>query len=133
MNFILKNAIKIFLTLQGLIILFHLSILVNLIPYEITWGGRLKNDTEMYIFETISILINIFLAWILAMKGNFVKYQFSLSVVHKILWVFCGIFTLNTIGNIFAVKTFEKSFTVLTALSALLIWKIITRKNTTNQ
>jgi uncharacterized membrane-anchored protein YitT (DUF2179 family) len=67
------------------------------------------------------------------MKGNFVKYQFSLSVVHKILWVFCGIFTLNTIVNIFAVKTFEKSFTVLTALSALLIWKIITRKNTTNQ
>lgn len=101
-----KNvAIKIFLGLQFAIILFHLCIITKMIPYNITWGGRLTNDTEMYVFETISILVNVFLSWILLMKGDFVAYKFPNQVVNVILWVFFALFMLNTVGNIFA-KTF---------------------------
>ena len=76
MNFIDKNAIKLFLGLLFLIVLFHFCIIFKIIPYNIAWGGRLQNDSEMYFFETISILINAFLSWVLLMKGNFVKYKF---------------------------------------------------------
>jgi hypothetical protein len=44
-----------FFGLLVILILFHLSIIAKIIPYNITWGGRLTNDTEMYVFETISI------------------------------------------------------------------------------
>lgn len=133
MNFILNNSIKIFLGLLLAVILFHICIILKTIPYDITWGGRLQNDTEMYVFETISILINIFLGSILLMKGNLIKYKFSGKVVNAILWIFFGLFILNTIGNIFAKTNFEKFFAILTGLSATLIWNIVKQIKTTNR
>ncbi len=128
MNLISNNTIKIFLGLLFLVILFHICIIVKIIPYNIAWGGRLTNDNEMYVFENISILINVFLSWILLMKGNFVKFNFSIKKVNIILWIFFGLFILNTFGNIFAKTNFEKFFALLTGLSAILIWKIIKQK-----
>lgn len=124
-----KNPITLFLGLLFLVIVFHICIIIKLIPYNIAWGGRLTNDSEMYVFEAISILINVFLSWILLMKGNFMKFKLSIKILNFILWIFFGLFVLNTIGNILAKTNFEKCFAVLTALSAILIWKIIKQKN----
>jgi len=128
-----KISIKILLALLISVILFHMSVIAKVVPYDIAWGGRLTNDTEMYIFETLSILINLFLATILLMKGDFIKYKFSNKVVNLILWIFFVIFILNTIGNIFAQTFFEKFFAILTGFSAILIWNITVKKKTTNR
>ena len=130
MNFIVNNAIKILIGLLFAVILFHLCIITKIVPYEITWGGRLTNDTEMYVFETFSILINALLCWVLFMKGNFVTYKFPDKVVHVILWVFFAIFMLNTIGNIFAKTLFEKQFAFLTGFFSILLLLIILKRNT---
>lgn len=124
-----KTSINIFLVLLIAVILFHLAIIAKVIPYDIAWGGRLQNDSEMYVFETISILINIFLGFILLMKGNYIKFQFKKKTIDIILWIFLALFVLNTIGNIFAKTTFEKLFAVLTFISAILIWKILKPKH----
>ena len=133
MNFISKYSIKLFLGLLLSVILFHICIILKIIPYDIAWGGRLTNDAEMYVFETTSIIINIFLFIILLMKGNIIEYKFSDKVINMILWTFFTIFILNTIGNIFAKTTFEQLFSILTGLSAILIWNIVKKKNTTNR
>lgn len=121
-------SIKIFISLLTAIILFHLGIVFKFIPYNIAWGGRLQNDSQMYVFEAFSILVNLFLIWILLMKGNMVSYKFSDRFIRIVLWMFLVLFVLNTIGNIFAVTTFEKFFAVLTGLSAVLILKILNSK-----
>jgi hypothetical protein len=131
MNF--NNTIKIFLVLLFSVIIFHICIIVKIIPYNIAWGGRLTNDNEMYVFESISILINAFLAWLLLMKGDLIEYKFSNKIVNVILWIFFGLFILNTIGNIFAQTLFEKLFSFLTAISAILLWKILLKRKTTNR
>ena len=131
MSFIFNNAIKIFLGLLVAIILFHLCIITKIVPYDITWGGRLTNDNEMYIFETVSILVNVFLSWVLLMKGNFVQFKFPTKAVNTILWIFFAIFILNTIGNIFAKTNFERLFAFLTGFFAILLWIIIMKKKTT--
>ena len=133
MNFIDKNAIKLFLGLLFLIVLFHFCIIFKIIPYNIAWGGRLQNDSEMYFFETISILINAFLSWVLLMKGNFVKYQFPQKTILAILWIFLIILSLNTIGNIFAKTFFEQSFAILTAFFVIVLWRIMKERKTTNR
>ena len=133
MNFIDKNATKVFLGLLFLIVLFHFCIILKIIPYHITWGGRLDNDNEMYFFETISISINAFLSWVLLMKGNFVKYKFPQRTILAILWVFLIILVLNTIGNIFAKTYFEKFFAILTGFFAVLLWRIMKERKTTNR
>ena len=133
MNFISKYSIKLFLGLLLAVILFHICIILKIIPYDIAWGGRLTNDAEMYVFETTSILINIFLSIILLMKGNIIEYKLSDKVINMILWIFFVIFVQNTIGNIFAKTTFEQLFSILTGLSAVLIWNIVKKINTTNR
>jgi membrane protease YdiL (CAAX protease family) len=124
----LNNLIKLFLGLLFLVILFHIGIITKIIPYNIAWGGRLTNDTEMYVFETISILVNTFLSWILLMKGNFVKYKFSEIIVQIFLWVFFALFVINTVGNIFAKTNSEKLFAIVTGIFAFLIWNMQKQK-----
>ncbi len=110
------------------VILFHLSIVLKIVPYEITWGGRLKTDAEMYVFESISILINLFLCAILLMKSRDIREFIPMKIVNIALWIFLVLFVLNTIGNLFAKTNFEKVFTLWTLISASLIW-IILRKD----
>ena len=123
--------IKILIGLLFSVILFHICIIVKIIPYNIAWGGRLTNDNEMYVFESISILINLFLSWLLFMKGEFVQFKFPNKTVNLILWIFFALFILNTVGNLFAKTNFEKLFALLTGLSAILIWNILKHKKTT--
>lgn len=68
-----KTAIKIMLWLTVVIMLYHLSNILKIVPYEITWGGRIKIDSEMYIFEAISIVINLCLFAVLLIKGKYLK------------------------------------------------------------
>lgn len=122
-----QTAIKIMLGILCMVILFHVLIMVKIIPYNIAWGGRLQTDEQMYIFETTSILINLFLGFILLMKGRYITYQFKNKTLNIVLWIFLVLFVLNTIGNIFAQSTFEKMFALLTLLFTFLIWVILRR------
>ena len=117
------------LGLLAAVILFHIAIIAKVIPYNIAWGGRLQNDQEMYVFETMSILINAFLGLVLLMKANYIKFRFREKAINIILWIFLVLFVLNTIGNLFAKTNFEKSFAVLTFVFAILIWMILKSKS----
>ncbi|WP_117884142.1 hypothetical protein [Aureibaculum luteum] len=120
-----KTAIKIMLWMLVVVILFHISIILKIVPYEITWGGRLKNDTQMYAFETISILINLFLCIILLLKGKYIREFIPMKIINITLWIFFVLFGLNTVGNILAKTNFEKFFTLLTLTFCILIWIIL--------
>lgn len=122
------TSINIFLGLLIAVITFHLFIILKIIPYEIAWGGRLENDSEMYVFETLSILINLFLGFVLLMKGGYIKPFLRDKTINVILWIFLVIFVLNTLGNLFAKTNFEKLFSILTFVISVLIWKILKDK-----
>lgn len=124
-----KTAVKLMLSLVIAVTILHLSILLKIIPYEITWGGRLQNDSEMYVFEAMSLIINVILGITLLIKGSYIKQIVSLKVVNIILWIFLVLFGLNTIGNVLAETNFEKYFSILTLASVILIWVILKGKN----
>ena len=124
-------AFKSSIGLLMLVIVFHGFIIAKIIPYTIAWGGRLENDSQMYVFESISILINGFLITVLLLKANYIKHKFSERILNGILRFFQVLFILNTIGNIVAKTNFEKYFALLTAILAIFIWKIL-KKNTRN-
>ena len=126
-----KLAIKIMLWLITIITLFHLAILTKIIPYEITWGGRLENDSEMYVFETISIIFNIFLGLVLFIKDERLPALIPMKVINIILWVFLILFGLNTIGNVFAKTLFENILAIVTLFFSYLIFTIVRDEHTT--
>jgi hypothetical protein len=127
----LKAAIKIMLWLLIAVMLFHLSIILKIVPYEITWGGRIKNDSEMYVFETISLVFTLSLFAALLVKGKYLREFVPMKVVNLILRCFLILFGLNTVGNILAETNFEKCFAIVTLASAFLLWIILTKDKTT--
>lgn len=111
------------------VLLFHFSVLLQIIDFTKVWGGRLKDTQQMYVFETISICLNLFLLFIILQKVNYVKQIFSIKLINIILWVFVFIFALNTIGNLFATNIVEKILgTVLTLVSGYLCWVIVKKQ-----
>ncbi len=131
--FLQSQALKIMISLLTMVILFHVLIIVQFIPYEIVWAGKLKSVDEMYIFESVSILINLFLVIVLLLKGSYIKNSISHKVLNGILWIFVAIFALNTVGNLMAKTAFEKVvFTPLTLISSVLLWFIIKSKTYTD-
>ncbi|MBE0639732.1 MAG: hypothetical protein IH598_14535, partial [Bacteroidales bacterium] len=51
-------------------IVFHVLIVLRLIPYSFIWGGRLKSDRQMYVFEAFSISLNAaFLILMMTLAG----------------------------------------------------------------
>lgn len=120
-----KNAIKIMLALLTGVLVFHAAIVLQIIPYDIAWGGKLKSTREMYVFEGISILINLLLYWVLLMKGEYVRLLLSKKYLKVILWIFLILFALNTLGNVLAETNFEKFFAIITGLFTLLLARII--------
>ena len=122
-----KAAIKIMLWLLVAVMLFHLTIILKILPYEITWGGRLENDSEMYVVEAISMVINLCLFAVLLIKGKYLRNFIPLKFVNIVLWIFFVLFGLNTVGNILAETYFEKCFAILTLAFSFLIWIILTK------
>lgn len=127
-----KTSITILLGLLSAVILFHTAVIAKAVPYNVAWGGRLQNDSEMYVFESVSILINLFLGLLLLMKADWIKFKFKEKATDFMLWIFLALFVLNTVGNIFAKTNFEKWFAVLTFVFAILIWTVLKKKRFTS-
>lgn len=120
-----RLASSILLFLLAVVTVFHVLVLAQVVPFQNVWGGRLKTVQEMYVFETISLLLNTFLIFIVLQKSGSVKRVLSYRIINAVLYIFAGIFVLNTIGNLFAVQWIEKVLgTLLTFVSAFLCWRI---------
>ncbi len=129
----IKTAINIMLVIVAMLTLFHLSILLQIIPYEIVWGGRLQTVSEMYAFESVSLVLNLLFGWLLLMKGNYSKQVLPQKVVSIGLWLFFVLFALSTVGNILAKTNLEKTFALVTLLLCFLIWKVNRQLRTSDQ
>jgi hypothetical protein len=115
-----RNAGLAMLVLFSLIVVFHLLVLSGIIPYDIAWGGRLKSREEMFVFESVSILLNTLMMSVVAVRIKFLKISISQKLVTGILWAMTTLFAVNTIGNLFAVNSWETIiFTPITMVLSL--------------
>lgn len=117
----MKRVIILLVILNTLVLLFHIAILLKIIPYTIAWGGKLKSDADMYKFEVISVSVNLLFTWVLLHKGRFIRQSLGPKLINVLLWIFLVMYLLNTVGNLFAITMFEKCFAVLTLIFSLLI------------
>ncbi|UTW62792.1 hypothetical protein KFE98_01145 [bacterium SCSIO 12741] len=103
----IQLAVQIILGLSGLILIFHGLILSGVIPFQYVWGGRLENQEQMIAFESISVIINLLMAGVAAIKGGYINPSLPQLGVRILLWLFTGLFFLNTLGNLIAVQSLE--------------------------
>lgn len=121
----LKFAVNAILTILSLMLLFHILILTRIIPFGNVWGGRIESVSQMYFLETVALIITLFMTWISAIRGGYLKQVFSRKTIHVLLWIFAAYFALNTIGNMASTSFFEKIvFTPLALFCALMFYRM---------
>lgn len=104
-----------------LVIIFHLLVLMGIIPFDIVWGGRLKSKDEMIPFEITSIALNSVMLGIVMMQAGLLKVNVKPIVFLKVaFWCMFVLFAINTVGNILSNNELERLiFTPLTFLLAV--------------
>lgn len=132
----MKNLISERLAIYGLlsilssVLIFHFLVILNIIPYQIVWGGRIKTNTEMVQFESVSIIVNSVFLLVVLMRANILKLGNHPVKIRVILWLMVILFFLNTIGNLFAVTNLEKLlFTPFTAISCMFSLRLALRQS----
>lgn len=124
-----KLAVRSIVSLQALVIAFHLTVITGIVPYTIVWGGRLGNVRDMIVFESASILINLLLLSCTALKTRRMNKGASVKILNGFIWAFALLFALNTIGNLFAKASIETIiFTPLTFILAVLCGRVAMEK-----
>jgi hypothetical protein len=117
------------LTMLSIVIIFHLLVMVQVIPYKIVWGGRLENHTEMIRFESISIALNLIMLVVVAIYSDYLKWEINRRWLHFGCWVMVALFSVNTAGNLFAINDWERwIFTPLTFLLAIFSLRLAIEK-----
>ena len=124
-NLAQKGLILIF----SLTIVFHLLVLMKVIPYTIVWGGQLKSDVAMYKFEFVSLLIVVVFLMIILVKAQILKWRIPRFMDHA-LWTMLAMFLINGFANLLSDSYLEKIiFTPVTLLLSALILIVILKKN----
>ena len=124
-----KQAINIMIALLTSLLVFHTLVLTGVIPYCIVWAGKIRTAADLRNLEVISILVNAFAILILLLKAAYIQNKIPVKLINTIIWLLAGLFSLNTIGNLFAESEFELYvFTPLTFISAILCLLIVIDK-----
>lgn len=106
-------------------IIFHFLVLIGQIDFKYIWGGRLRNIEEMYVFETISIVLNMIFLFLIFLYKKIIKQNKSIKVLKCTFLIIGIVFFINTIGNIFAVNKLEMLIaTPLTFILSILCFRL---------
>lgn len=122
-------AVKGIIAISLLVIVFHLLVITQIIPYQIVWGGKIKIIGDMYVFESISIIINVLIILLVRRKQAEMRNQAGTIFTHVLVYFFFFLFLLNTVGNLLAEKNWETIlFTPITLVLAMLFLRLAMEK-----
>lgn len=99
---------KSLLALLSAIMLFHVLVIINVIPYEIIWGGRIRNRRELINLELISIIVNAIMIFVLLIRTGMVGFSITRRWMRLLFWIMFAFFLLNTLGNLVSLNQVEK-------------------------
>ncbi|GKT11315.1 MAG: hypothetical protein ISEC1_P0278 [Thiomicrorhabdus sp.] len=107
------------------LVMFDVLIMVGIVPYNIVWGGRFENISEMYVFEMTSIVLSLAIAAVIGIKAGYIKPYISKKGVTMIMWSLVMFFSLNTLGNIASTNPLETIlFTPITVIATILCYRL---------
>ena len=127
----MKTILSEKLALHGLLAVFlsttvfHVLVVVGVIPFAIVWGGRLRNHSQMLAFEAVSLTITLLMLAVVAVRAGYVKIKVPPRVMAIFFSLMFLVFLANTAGNMVSKNRLEKRlFTPLTLVLALLSLRV---------
>jgi hypothetical protein len=129
-SFTPKLALRIVLSILSLVLLFHLTVMVGIVPYKIVWGFKLHSINQMLVYEWITILITTIIFLVFLIKARLVKTFLPLAIVNFLLWIVFVFYSINTLLILTSGTSIEKGvFTFLSFLMALSTYRLAKEKS----
>jgi hypothetical protein len=124
-----KLAGIVFITISTIALFMHVLILLNVLPHDFVWGGRLKSEENLILLESLSIIVQIIFISLIAVKAGYLfKGRFK-RTANVGTWVIFSIMLLNTIGNLASNSALETMvMTPVTIVLALLAFRLAIEK-----
>lgn len=119
----MKTSEKVILVIVVGYGLLHSYILLQIVPHNIVWGGKIDSIEKLYLLEGFALATMLFLGMVLAMKIKIIKPIFTAMAIKRIFMVFAVFFVLNTLGNLLAETLIEKSQAIITLFLAITLFK----------
>jgi len=94
-----KLAGNILLSSLGLLLVFHILVLLKILPATILWGGQ-ATSANLAMLEFIALVVTIFFGLVIAAKTGYIKPGKFSGVVNVLTWVIFVFLLLNTLGNL---------------------------------
>ena len=124
-----KLAGNISIVLMVLLIIFHILIMIGIVPYDIVWGGQIKDDVSLMKFEIFGIATSFLFLVIVLVKVDYLKFTKFRKIIKIAVWIMFVFFLLNTVGNLASGVTLEKLiFTPVTIILSVLIFRLAIEK-----
>ena len=120
-----RFAANAMLLILALVVVFHVLVITGVIPFEVVWGGRLGSQSQMIVFESVSLFLNLIMFVAVAIQAGRLKVKINRTITTLVLWLMTFLFLVNTLGNIFSANQVERIiFTPLTAALCMLSFRL---------
>lgn len=125
----MRVAGNLLIILLSLLVIFHALVLMDIFPYDQTWGGSIQDKSQVILYEGFATALNIIFILIVSIKLDYLKIHGLKKMASIGIWVMCAFFTLSLIGNIMAEGQLERTiFIPLSIILLLLSFKIALSK-----
>ena len=119
-------ASKILFVVFILTSIFHIFALLQIVPYQYLWGGRLQSVQEMYVMESISLVVNAIFVICSYLYLGYLNKGLVPTWIRFVFGFISAIFFINTIGNLVAVTNLETLLaTPITAFLAVVSFTLV--------
>jgi hypothetical protein len=93
---------------MGLLAIFHIFILLKVIPSDIVWGGQIDLlAINLFTLEITALLVTLVFTVIVAAKMDYIKANKFKKAINIDVWFIFGYLILNTLGNLLSGISFE--------------------------
>src|ERR1041385_1568315 len=95
-----KWAGNLLLAALGLLAVFHILVLLTVVPANIVWGGAIQSSASLFTLEMIALIITLGLAAIIAAKAGYIGSMRFKTAINIGTWFVFAMLLLSLLGNL---------------------------------
>ena len=111
---------NILLLLLSLLVVFHVLVILDMFPFEQTWGGSIEDRSQVIVYEGFAIVSTLIFILIVAVKLDYIKIKRLQKAADIGIWIMGAFFSLSLVGNLMAKGGMEK--TIFIPVSIVLVF-----------
>ena len=111
----------------SLLLVFHVLVLLRVVPAEIVWGGQaMTSPSDLLMLEGFAFIITLVFLAVVSAKVGYIRANNFIKVVNVFLWIILVYLFLNLGANLISRNLVENLlFAPVTLILGLLVYRLI--------